>query len=73
MTAAIQGPSREATAELVAQLATAGRDDPRIAVLLGITAEQVRDLRQEFGITAGERRWLPAAPKSTEGGGLSDG
>lgn len=54
--APLSGPSREATAELVAQLALAGRDDPTIAARVGITVAQVRGLRGEYGIPPGARR-----------------
>jgi hypothetical protein len=42
-----------APTKLIARLAHASRDDPRIGLLLGITAAQVRGLRKEFGIPAG--------------------
>jgi hypothetical protein len=53
----IRGPSRSATAEIIARFANAGRDDPTIAGRLGITVAQVRGLREEFGIPPGETRW----------------
>ena len=55
----MNGPTREATAELIARFAATGRDDPTIAVRLGITVAQVRGLREEFGILPGETRWTP--------------
>jgi hypothetical protein len=55
----ITGPSRAATAEIIARFAATGRDDPTIAARLGITAGQVRGLRKEFGIPPGETRWRP--------------
>jgi len=67
----ITGPSREATAEIIARFAATGRDDPTIAVRLGITVSQVRALREEFGILPGETRWTPrhqAAAEITDGG-----
>lgn len=56
----IRGPSRQATAEIIARFANTGRDDPTIAARLGITAGQVRGLRKEFGIPPGETRWSRA-------------
>lgn len=68
----ISGPSREATAEIIARFANAGRNDPAIAGRLGITVAQVRGLRKEFGIPPGETRWShghqrPAINAATEG------
>lgn len=54
----LNGPSRDATAELVARFANAGRDDPTIAACLGITVYQVRKLRKDYEIPAGEQRWI---------------
>jgi hypothetical protein len=54
---AITGPSRSATAEIIARFANGGRDDPTIAARLGITVSQVRSLRAEFNIPPGETRW----------------
>jgi DNA-binding NarL/FixJ family response regulator len=51
-------PSQQATAELIARFALAGKDDPSIAVRLGISVSTVRRLRKEFGIPPGETRWL---------------
>jgi hypothetical protein len=53
----ISGTSRAATAEIIARFANSGRDDPTIASRLGITAGQVRSLRDEFDIPPGETRW----------------
>jgi hypothetical protein len=58
MTARITGPSRQAIANVIADLARGGVDDPSIAVRLGITVAQVRGLRRDFKIAAGERRWI---------------
>lgn len=54
----IRTPSTDATAGLVARLASAGRNDPTIATRLGISASQVRRLREEYEILPGETRWL---------------
>lgn len=54
----ITGPSRQATAEIIARFAATGRDDPSIAMRLGITVPQVRGIRRQFGIPAGETRWF---------------
>jgi len=62
----IRGPSRPATAEIIARFANAGRDDPTIAARLGITAAQVRGLREEFGIPPGETRWSHGHQRSGE-------
>lgn len=43
--------------ELVGSLARGGTNDPDIAFQLGITVSQVRDIRKDFGIEAGEQRW----------------
>jgi hypothetical protein len=59
----IRGPSRQATAEIIARFANTGRDDPTIAARLGITAAQVRGLRRQFGIPAGDR-----SPRGRQGG-----
>lgn len=56
----ITGEYRDNLAELIGRLAAAGRNDPHIATHLGITVSQVRGLRADFDIPAGERRWLPA-------------
>lgn len=50
--------TRQATAEIIARLANAGRDDPTIAARLGITVSQVRGLRRAFEIPPGETRWI---------------
>lgn len=50
--------TRENLAELIWRLACIGRDDPTIAGVLGITASEVRTLRKQNDIPAGERRWL---------------
>ena len=63
MAGRIRGPARLATAETIARLASAGDGDPAIAGRLGITAPQVRGLRREFGIPAGDR-----APRGRQGG-----
>jgi hypothetical protein len=42
---------------MIRALAGIGRDDPRIADRLGITVSQVRGIRKEYGIEAGEQRW----------------
>jgi predicted transcriptional regulator len=54
----ITGPSRDATAQIIARFANAGIDDPRIAARLGITVAQVRGIRRRYRIEAGEQRWL---------------
>lgn len=43
--------------QLIASLARAGSNDPDIAARLGITVAQVRRIRREDGIEAGEQRW----------------
>lgn len=53
----ITGPSRFNIAELVGSVARGGGDDPSIAARLGITVWQVRGIRRDFGIEAGEQRW----------------
>lgn len=58
MTDQIRGPSRQATAEIIARFANTGRDDLTIAARLGITVAQVRGLREEFDIPPGETRWF---------------
>lgn len=55
----IAGAYKDNLVELISRLASAGRNDPDIAARLGITASQVRRLRAEFAVSAGERRWLP--------------
>jgi DNA-binding transcriptional regulator YiaG len=57
-----KGPYRDNLADLIAQMAHAGQNDPRIAARLEITPQQVRGIRKEYGIPAGERRWLPRRP-----------
>lgn len=42
---------------MIRGLAGIGRDDPTIAVRLGITVSQVRGIRRDYGIEAGEQRW----------------
>lgn len=44
-------------AEMIRRLAGIGRNDPSIAIKLGITVSQVRGIRRQFGIEAGEQRW----------------
>jgi hypothetical protein len=65
---AISGVYKDNLVDLIGTLAAAGRDDPTIAARLGITANQVRRLRKEFDIPAGERRWLPIRPPVSSGG-----
>lgn len=65
----IRGPSRSATAEIIARFANAGRDDPAIADRLGITVGQVRGLRKEFRIPPGETRWSHGHQRSAAGAG----
>jgi len=65
----IRGPSRPATAEIIARFANAGRDDPTIAERLGITAAQVRGLREEFDIPPGETRWSHGHQRPGESAG----
>lgn len=42
---------------MIHSLAAGGTDDPSIAIRLGITVAQVRGIRREYGIDAGEQRW----------------
>jgi hypothetical protein len=63
MTRLITGVYKDNLAELIGRLAGAGRDDPTIAHHVGITVSQVRRLRAEFAIPAGERRWLPVTQR----------
>lgn len=58
MTHRITGPSRQATANIIADLARGGCDDPTIAARLEITVSQVRGIRKEFNIPPGETRWI---------------
>lgn len=55
----LTGQTRENVAAMVARLARLGRNDPSIATTLGISVAQVRGIRDEYDIPAGERRWLP--------------
>lgn len=50
--------TRQNLADLIAALARIGRDDPTIATRLGLTTDQVRRIRGDAGIAAGEQRWL---------------
>jgi hypothetical protein len=56
--AKITGQYRANLAEFIERMARASISDPRIADRLGITVAQVRDIRKEYEIPAGERRWL---------------
>ena len=69
----ISGPSRQATAEIIARFANAGRDDPAIASRLGITAAKVRGLREEFGIPPGEARWTHSYERPAPAAGGEQG
>lgn len=57
----ITGQYRVNLSEFIFRLARAGNDDPSIAATLGITAAQVRGIRREYGIEAGEQRWRGGA------------
>jgi hypothetical protein len=46
--------------ELVGQLARGGCSDPAIAERMGLTVSQVRRVRKDNDIPAGEQRWLRA-------------
>jgi hypothetical protein len=61
----ITGIYRENLVDLISQMAFAGQDDPTIASRLEITASQVRGLRKEYEIPAGERRWLPSHQRAS--------
>jgi hypothetical protein len=63
MAGRIRGPARLETAGIIARFAGAGDGDPAIAGRLGITVPQVRGLRREFGIPAGDR-----SPRGRQGG-----
>ena len=54
----LTGPSRDAVADQVAYLASAGLDDPTIGLTLEVTPSQVRGLRREHRIP-------PGKPKAT--------
>jgi hypothetical protein len=60
-----KGPYRDSLAATIREMAQAGHNDPAIANHLNITNYQVRGIRNEYGIPAGEpRRPLKtAAPK----------
>lgn len=47
--------------ELIRNLAAGGVDDPTIAARLGISVSNVRRIRREDGIQAGEQRWTGGA------------
>lgn len=64
---AISGVYKDNLVDMIGQLANTGQDDPTIASRLEITTNQVRRLRKEFDIPAGERRWLPVRPVSSGG------
>jgi hypothetical protein len=51
------GPYRDNLAEFITRFALQGINDPRCADRLGITVAQVRTIRKEYGIEAGEQRW----------------
>lgn len=59
--APITGQYRVNLSEFIFRLARAGRDDPSIAATLSITPAQVRGIRKEYGIEAGEQRWRGGA------------
>lgn len=52
----LNGPTRLNLSEFIGRFAAAGRE-PAIAGQLGITVHQVRGIRRDFGIEAGEQRW----------------
>lgn len=56
----LTGPSREATVTMIGRLAAIGRSDPDISSILrgSVTPAEVRALRREYNIPAGERTWL---------------
>lgn len=53
----LTGPSRDNVADLIAALARHGRADPAIATHLSLTTAQVRGIRRDYDIPAGEQRW----------------
>lgn len=53
----LTGRTRENVIMLIGSMAGAGSDDPNIAIRLGLTVAEVRALRKENSIPAGEQRW----------------